>query len=230
MGKRKFCKWLRSGVIEKNIKDTLNATLKALYDVCPLNTTNNALHDSLYDVLHNDSDFRKKSQAHILVLGWLEDEKLSSSSSSSCKLSKETVVFKKSKLCSANITYGNVNSYNNEIIVFKKSKLCSANITYGNVNSYNNEITRGNHVEVFAKKKNFDNEINKSNMDLPQEEIIRSEEINVKSESSKDNKVVEGHKSNEKREDYHEKKRKLDRENSETSQKKKDYMMRTLGK
>ncbi|RHZ74076.1 hypothetical protein Glove_227g103 [Diversispora epigaea] len=72
-----------------------------------------SLRDSLHDLLYNDPDFRKKSRAHITVFGWFEDEKLSSSSSStSSKLSKGTTIFKKTRLYSSTV-YGPCGTVNN---------------------------------------------------------------------------------------------------------------------
>nr|CAG8639632.1 505_t:CDS:2 [Entrophospora candida] len=74
-----------------------------------------SLRDSLHNILHDDPDFRKKSQAHITVFGWLEDEKLSSSSSSiSPKLFKGHTIFKKSRLYSSTVCgpYGTINNHN----------------------------------------------------------------------------------------------------------------------
>ncbi|CAJ0836555.1 15326_t:CDS:2 [Entrophospora sp. SA101] len=36
MGKKQLSMWIRFGVVKKNIKNTLDSTLDALYDVCPL--------------------------------------------------------------------------------------------------------------------------------------------------------------------------------------------------
>lgn len=91
MGKK-----IRSGVIEKNLKDTLDSTLDAIYDACPLRRSR--------DILYGDETFRKSSPANIMIFGWFEDEKLSSSSSSSSQKrskSKPFAVFKKTRFHSS---------------------------------------------------------------------------------------------------------------------------------
>ncbi|CAG8740669.1 1331_t:CDS:1, partial [Cetraspora pellucida] len=107
----KLSKWLRSGVIERNIKNTFSATLNALYNVCPLEISRRSLRDSLHDILYKDPDFCKKSQAHTTIFGWFEDEKLSTSSTSS-KLPKGTTIFKKTQLYSSTV-YGPCGTVNN---------------------------------------------------------------------------------------------------------------------
>ncbi|CAB4434814.1 unnamed protein product [Rhizophagus irregularis] len=99
MGKK-----IRSGVIEKNLKDTLDSTLDAIYDACPLRRSRRSIRDSLCDILYGDETFRKSSPANIMIFGWFEDEKLSSSSSSSSQKrskSKPFAVFKKTRFHSS---------------------------------------------------------------------------------------------------------------------------------
>ncbi|CAG8706412.1 5506_t:CDS:2, partial [Cetraspora pellucida] len=88
-----------------------STTLNALYNVCPLDTSRRSLRNSLHDILYKDPDFRKKSQAHTTIFGWFEDEKLSSSSTSS-KLPKGTTIFKKTRLYSSTV-YGPCGTVNN---------------------------------------------------------------------------------------------------------------------
>ncbi|CAB4405524.1 unnamed protein product [Rhizophagus irregularis] len=59
--------WLRSGVIDKNIKDNFRSTLNALYDTCSLKIFHRALRDSLHDNLYNDQVFRQESPANIML-------------------------------------------------------------------------------------------------------------------------------------------------------------------
>lgn len=97
MGKTKsnLSKWLRSGIIEKNIKNNLELTLNALYDDCPHEISRKSLHDSLHDVVCNDREFRQKCQAHTTIFGWFVDEKSSSSSPTSRKQSNKKTNFNK---------------------------------------------------------------------------------------------------------------------------------------
>ncbi|RUP36315.1 hypothetical protein BC936DRAFT_138472, partial [Jimgerdemannia flammicorona] len=102
--------WLRSGVIEKNHKDTYKSTLDALYDACPLNVTRKSLGDSLRDILQNDPAFRLTSQIHITVFEWL---KKGASSRSSAK-KKPLAIFKKAHLRGSAFGPGAVvNNYTN---------------------------------------------------------------------------------------------------------------------
>ncbi|RIB16339.1 hypothetical protein C2G38_2038659 [Gigaspora rosea] len=98
--------WIRSGIVEENIKDTLDSTLNALCDVCPLKKSRESICDSLRDILYSDQVFRQSSPAHITIFGWLEDKKLSSSSSSSTqpkqsRQSKPFAIFKKTRFHSS---------------------------------------------------------------------------------------------------------------------------------
>src|SRR6185312_8048385 len=89
MGKKELSAWIRSGVVEKNLKETFDSTLDALCDACPLRKSRESIYNSLHDLLYSDKTFRQSSLAHITMFGWLEDKKLSSSSSpSSQKQSK----------------------------------------------------------------------------------------------------------------------------------------------
>jgi hypothetical protein len=67
----KISTWLKSGVIDENIKDTLETTLGALCSACPLKPNKKSLLKSLRDVLNKDQEFRKKTEANIKVHGWL---------------------------------------------------------------------------------------------------------------------------------------------------------------
>jgi hypothetical protein len=116
--------WLRSGVIDKNIKDNFRSTLNVLYDTCPLKISRKSLRDSLHDNLYNDQAFRQVSPANITVFGWFEDQRLSKLSSSPS--SKQPRQPKKKRACA----------------VFKKTQLYSSNFTTNNVdNQINNNYT-----------------------------------------------------------------------------------------
>ncbi|CAG8704537.1 12004_t:CDS:2, partial [Cetraspora pellucida] len=78
-------KWLRSGVIKQNIKDTLKSTIDALHTCCPQKVTREALYNSLRDILYNDKLFREESEIHIRVFNWFKEKNLSSS--------KQSVIF-----------------------------------------------------------------------------------------------------------------------------------------
>ena len=102
MGKKELSAWIRSGVVEKNLKETFDSTLDALCDACPLRKSRESIYKSLHDLLYSDKTFRQSSLAHITMFGWLEDKKLSSSSSSSSqKQSKPFVGFKKTRFHSS---------------------------------------------------------------------------------------------------------------------------------
>ncbi|CAG8669199.1 13721_t:CDS:2, partial [Acaulospora morrowiae] len=88
MGKKELSAWIRSGVVEKNLNETLDSTLDALYDACPLRRSRESICKSLHDLLYSDETFRQSSLAHIAIFGWFENRKLSPSSSSSQKQSK----------------------------------------------------------------------------------------------------------------------------------------------
>ncbi|CAB4483686.1 hypothetical protein RhiirA5_421535 [Rhizophagus irregularis] len=120
---KRLSTWLRSGVVDKNIKDNFRSTLNALYDTCPLKISRRALRDSLHDNLYNDQVFRQESPANITVFGWFEDQRLSKLSSPSSKQPKQPkqkracAVFKKTRLYSSNVTTNNVdNQINNNYI------------------------------------------------------------------------------------------------------------------
>jgi len=117
MGKKELSAWIRSGVIEKNLKDTFDSTLDAIYDACTLRRSSRYIHDSLRDILYGDETFRKSSPANIMMFGWFEDEKLSSSSFSSSQKrskSKPFAVFKKTRFHSSAVgqTASITNNYN----------------------------------------------------------------------------------------------------------------------
>uniref|UniRef100_U9UH05 Uncharacterized protein n=1 Tax=Rhizophagus irregularis (strain DAOM 181602 / DAOM 197198 / MUCL 43194) TaxID=747089 RepID=U9UH05_RHIID len=104
---KRLSTWLRSGVVDKNIKDNFRSTLNALYDTCPLKISRRAL----------------QSPANITVFGWFEDQRLSKLSSPSSKQPKQPkqkracAVFKKTRLYSSNVTTNNVdNQINNNYI------------------------------------------------------------------------------------------------------------------
>ncbi|CAG8516782.1 16554_t:CDS:2 [Acaulospora colombiana] len=102
MGKKELSTWIRSGVVEKNLKETFDSTLDALGHACPLKKSRESIYKSLQDLLYNDKNFRQSSLANITMFGWLADKKLSSSSSSSSqKQSKPFAVFKKTRFHSS---------------------------------------------------------------------------------------------------------------------------------
>ncbi|CAI2197186.1 19472_t:CDS:2, partial [Funneliformis geosporum] len=132
MTKIRLSTWLRSGTIEQNFKDTLEATLGALNNACPLNKlSNNSIRNSLYDILSNDKAFREKSTAHTTVFDWLSNK-----SSSSCKEKPFAVFKKKTRFYASTIAVGpnaTANSYNNNVV--------EPNAT---ANSYNNNVVEPN--------------------------------------------------------------------------------------
>jgi len=67
----KLSTWIKTGVIDEHIKDTLESTLDALHSACPLKANKKSLCNSLRDVLNKDQKFREKSAANIKVHGWL---------------------------------------------------------------------------------------------------------------------------------------------------------------
>ncbi|RIA91571.1 hypothetical protein C1645_821886 [Glomus cerebriforme] len=92
---KRLSTWLRSGVIDENVKDTLKSTLNELHKICPLNTSRSSLRDSLRDILYSDKNFCQKSPAHAKILGWFEGS------------SKQTKQTKRAPL------RFNINNYNN---------------------------------------------------------------------------------------------------------------------
>ena len=92
MVKNKLSTWLRSGVIEENVKDTLRSTIIALHTICPLNVAQSSIRNSLHDILFNDKDFRQKSPAHKTIFDWFE---------SSSKQTRPVAIFKKTRLYSS---------------------------------------------------------------------------------------------------------------------------------
>ncbi|CAB4496328.1 unnamed protein product [Rhizophagus irregularis] len=103
--KKKLSTWLRSGVIEKNFKHSLDLTLDALHDACPLDISRRSLRDSLHDIIYHDTNFRQICQAHNTLFDWFVKQKSSSTSSTSSRQSKRTIVFNKSRLQSSTV-YG----------------------------------------------------------------------------------------------------------------------------
>ncbi|RIA87680.1 hypothetical protein C1645_274236 [Glomus cerebriforme] len=67
----KISTWIKSGVIDKNIKDSLDSTVESLHSICPLRANKKSIHESLRDVLDRDQSFREKTMANIQVHKWL---------------------------------------------------------------------------------------------------------------------------------------------------------------
>lgn len=100
-------KWLRTGVIKQNIKNTLKSTIDALHNCCTLKVTRESLYNSLRDILYNDKVFREESEIHTRVFSWLEEKNVSSP-----KQSSPFAVFKKRAYTSAVGSAAVVNNYN----------------------------------------------------------------------------------------------------------------------
>ncbi|CAI2196106.1 9998_t:CDS:2 [Funneliformis geosporum] len=97
--------WLRSGVIDKSIKDNFRLTLDTLYDTCLLKIFRRSLRDSLHNNLYNDQAFHQVSTANITVFGWFENQRLSKLSSYSS--SKQPGQPKIKRACAINNSYAN---------------------------------------------------------------------------------------------------------------------------
>ncbi|CAG8632337.1 488_t:CDS:2 [Acaulospora colombiana] len=67
----KISKRLMTGVIDENIKNTLQSTIEALHSVCPQKVDKSSIRRSLYDILNKNQAFRKKSAANLKIYGWL---------------------------------------------------------------------------------------------------------------------------------------------------------------
>ncbi len=67
----KISNWLMTGVVDENIKDTLQSTIDALHSACPQKVDKSSIRRSLLDVLDTNQAFREKSAANIKVYGWL---------------------------------------------------------------------------------------------------------------------------------------------------------------
>jgi hypothetical protein len=162
MTKVKLSTWLRSGVIEENLKETLEATLCELKNACPLyKVSNNSIRNSLYDILSNDKVFREESTARTTVFNWL-----SKKSPYSCKKKQAFAVFKKNtRFYTSTIAVGphaTANNYN--------SNVAEAQETSNEYNSNVIEPSNGDNSNVIAQETaNGDN----SNVIEPQETANR---------------------------------------------------------
>ncbi|KAF0403877.1 hypothetical protein F8M41_009164 [Gigaspora margarita] len=91
---KRLSTWLRSGVIEQNIKDTLKSTLDKLHSICPLNISRTSLRDSLHDNLYHDEAFRQ-NPAYKIIFNWFE------ASSQKTRSARPVAIFKKTRLYSS---------------------------------------------------------------------------------------------------------------------------------
>ncbi|CAG8456750.1 4733_t:CDS:2 [Dentiscutata heterogama] len=108
---KRLSTWLRSGVIEQNIKDTLKSTLDKLYSICPLNISRSSLRDSLHDNLYHDEAFRQ-NPAHTKIFNWFE------ALSQKTRSARPVAIFKKTRLYSSVVgqqdsSSATINNYNN---------------------------------------------------------------------------------------------------------------------
>jgi hypothetical protein len=103
----KISTWLRkSGVVERNVKDTLDSTINELHVNCPLNVPKESIRESLNEVMKRDKEFSKKSPAHIKIFNWLDKNRASSSQS---KQSKSNAIFEKTRIRTPAIANNNHN-------------------------------------------------------------------------------------------------------------------------
>jgi len=72
----KVSSWLKqSGIIETNIKDTIESTIKELLVNCPLKVSKESMHRSLVAVVKKDKRYSEKSTAHEKIFNWLKEER-----------------------------------------------------------------------------------------------------------------------------------------------------------
>lgn len=70
----RLAKWLRSGIIEKSIKDSLESTINEIHINCPLGYPKETIRQSLNDILKFDKEFYEQSAAHAQILKWFEEK------------------------------------------------------------------------------------------------------------------------------------------------------------
>src|SRR6266498_824096 len=67
----KISTWIKSGIIDENIKDSLDSTVKSLHSICSLRANKKSIRESLCDVLDRDQSFHEKTMVNIQVYKWL---------------------------------------------------------------------------------------------------------------------------------------------------------------
>lgn len=58
----KISTWIKSGVIDENIKDSLDSTVESLHSICPLRANKKLIRESLCDMLETNHSVRKPWQ------------------------------------------------------------------------------------------------------------------------------------------------------------------------
>ncbi|CAG8524543.1 4919_t:CDS:1 [Racocetra persica] len=103
MRNKRLCKWLRSGVVKKNIKNTLDCTIDTLYEMCHLkNVTRENISSSLENILLNDMTFRNQ---HMTLYNWFQSHREQNKTKS-----KPFAVFRKTRVYSS--AFGSHINYN----------------------------------------------------------------------------------------------------------------------